>query len=185
MFLLDLYQGIGGPLTCLFVYKSAKNILSVLYHWCVSKQDKFSCRTRFHQEKKWQKCNKPFKLATTNAQLAILPTFSNNPKEDNSPATEWLQKLLNNKQEAGWTDIQTVTHFRNAIRGEVLKWYNAQPLVDVDNLEWENVKTQFENDFHATPTVSLVIQKLPEIRQKDNATVIQYTSRCAEILLEL
>jgi hypothetical protein len=30
-----------------------------------------------------------------------------------------------------------------------------------------------------------VIQKLPEIRQKDNETVIQYTSRCAEIFLEL
>ncbi len=41
-------------------------------------------------------------MATTNAQLAILPTFSNNPKEDNSSATEWLQKLLNYKQGAGW-----------------------------------------------------------------------------------
>jgi hypothetical protein len=57
--------------------------------------------------------------------------------------------------------------------------------MDVDNLEWENVKTQFENGFRATHTVSSVIQKLPEIRQKDNKTVIQYTSRCAEILLEL
>ena len=35
------------------------------------------------------------------------------------------------------------------------------------------------------PTVSSVIQKLPEIRQKDNETVNQYVSRCAEILLEL
>jgi hypothetical protein len=69
-------------------------------------------------------------MATTNSQLAILP---NNPKE-------WLQKLLNNKQGAGWTDIQTVIHFRNAIRGEVLKWYNALPLMDVDNLVWKMQK---------------------------------------------
>jgi hypothetical protein len=40
-------------------------------------------------------------MATTNAQLAILPTFSNNPKKYNSSATEWLQKLLNHKQGAG------------------------------------------------------------------------------------
>jgi hypothetical protein len=99
--------------------------------------------------------------------------FSNNPKKDNSSANEWLQKLLNNKQGAGWTDIQTVTHFRNAIRVEILKWYNALPLMDVDNLIWENVKTQFESDFRATPTVSTVIQKLPKIRQKDNKTIIQ------------
>jgi hypothetical protein len=30
-----------------------------------------------------------------------------------------------------------------------------------------------------------VIQKLSKIRQKDNETVIQYVSRCAEILLKL
>jgi hypothetical protein len=57
-------------------------------------------------------------LATTNAQLDILPTFSNDPKEDKTLATECLQKLMNNKQRGGWTDLQTVTHFknRNAIR---------------------------------------------------------------------
>jgi hypothetical protein len=110
-------------------------------------------------------------VATTNAQLAILSTFSNNPKDDNSSATEWLQKLLINKQGAGWTDIQTVIHLRNAIRGEVLKWYIALPLMDVDHLLWENVKTQYENDFRATPTMSSVIQKLPEIRQKKTMTI--------------
>ena len=85
-------------------------------------------------------------MATTNAQLAILPTFSNDPKEDRTSATEWLQKLMNNKQEGGWTDLQTVTHFRKALRGQVLKWYNMLPLMDIDNLNWEIVKGQFEND---------------------------------------
>ncbi len=58
-------------------------------------------------------------------------------------------------------DLQTVTHFRNALRGEVLKWYNALPLMAVDNLIRVNVITQFEQDFRATPTVSSVLQKLP------------------------
>ena len=92
---------------------------------------------------------------------------------------------MNNKHGGGWTDLQTLTHFRNALRGEVLKWYNALPLLDVDNINWENVKTQYEQDFRATPTISSVIQKLPEIRQKDNESVIQYVSQWAEILLEL
>ena len=47
------------------------------------------------------------------------------------------------------------------------------------------MKAQFEEDYRATPSISSVIQKMPEIRQKDNETVIQYISRCAEILLEL
>jgi hypothetical protein len=65
-------------------------------------------------------------LATKN-QLAILPTFSNDPKEDKTSATEWFQKIMNNKQGGGWTDLQTVTLLRHAQRGEV------QPQKDVDN----------------------------------------------------
>ncbi len=65
--------------------------------------------------------------ATINAQLAILPIFSNNSRGDKASATEWLQKVITYKQGGGWTNLQTVTHFRNALRGEVLKWYNALP----------------------------------------------------------
>jgi hypothetical protein len=42
-------------------------------------------------------------MATKNAQLAILPTFSNNPKEDSSSVTEWFQKLLKNREPDGRT----------------------------------------------------------------------------------
>jgi hypothetical protein len=55
-----------------------------------------------------------------------------------------------------------VTHFSNDLRGEVLKWYNALPLLD--NLNRDSVKTQFEKDYRAAPTISSVIQKLTEIK---------------------
>jgi hypothetical protein len=64
-------------------------------------------------------------LATTNAQSAILPTLSNDSREDKSSGTNCLQKVINNKQGGGWTNLQTVTHFRNALRVKVFKWYNA------------------------------------------------------------
>jgi hypothetical protein len=92
-------------------------------------------------------------LATTNAQLAILSKFSNDPKEDRTSATERLQKLINNKQGGGWTDLQTVTHFRSVLRGEVFKWYTALPLLNVDSLNLEVVKTQFKQDFRTAPTI--------------------------------
>jgi hypothetical protein len=53
--------------------------------------------------------------------------------------------------------------------------------VNVDNLVWENVNTQFEQDYRATPTASSVIQKLQEIRQKENEKGLKYVSRCAKI----
>jgi hypothetical protein len=71
------------------------------------------------------------------------------------------------------------------LRGEVLKWYNALPLLDIDNLNWDIVKTQFEQDYRAALKISLVIQKLPEIKLKDIESVNQYVSLCTEILLEL
>jgi hypothetical protein len=98
-------------------------------------------------------------METTNVQLAILPTFSNDPKEDRTFATEWLQKLMNYKQGGGLLNLQTVTHFRNALRGKVLKWYNALLLLDVESLNWVEVRTQFKQHFRGTPTISSVIQK--------------------------
>ena len=59
------------------------------------------------------------------------------------------------------------------------------PLMEINNLNWDLVKAQFEEDFKAAPSSSSVIQKLPEIRQKDDETVIDYVSRVAEILLDL
>jgi hypothetical protein len=85
-----------------------------------------------------------------------------------------VAKIINNKQEVRWMDLQRVTHFRNAL-----------PLMDIDNLMWKNLRTQFKQDFRATTTVSSVIQKFPEIIQKDKLAVIQYVSRHAEMLLEL
>jgi hypothetical protein len=102
-------------------------------------------------------------LATTNAQLSIFTTFSNESREDKTSATEWFQKVINNKQGPGWTDLQTVTHFRNTLRGEVLKWYNALPLLDIDNLNWDTGRNQFEKDYQAAPTISLVIQNLSKL----------------------
>ena len=59
------------------------------------------------------------------------------------------------------------------------------PLIEMKNLNGDLVKAPFEEDFKAAPSSSSVIQKLPEIRQKDDETVIDYVSLVAEILLDL
>jgi hypothetical protein len=82
---------------------------------------------------------KALQLATINAQSAILPAFSNDSREDKTSGTEWWQKVINSKKGGGWKNLQTITQFRNALKGEVLKWYNALPLIDVDNLNLDIV----------------------------------------------
>jgi hypothetical protein len=46
--------------------------------------------------------------------------------------------MNNNKQGGGWTDLQTVTHFRNALRGEMLMWCNSSPLDTFNQLNVSN-----------------------------------------------
>ena len=58
--------------------------------------------------------------AALNAQLSVLPTFSDNVKEDRLTAKEWLEKVQINKDGGNWNDTQTLTHFRNALRGEMI-----------------------------------------------------------------
>ncbi len=68
---------------------------------------------------------------------------------------------IEDQEGSGWTDLQTETHFRNALKGEVLKWFNALP-----TLNWKVVNTQFEQDFRASHIVSSVIKKYQKSDKK-------------------
>ena len=123
--------------------------------------------------------------ATINANLALLPTFSDDSKQDRMSAKEWLQQVQNNKRGGTWTDVQAITYFRNALRGDMVQWYDSLTIIDSTPLTWATLVTKFERDFRAAPTVSIVISKLPEIKQQEGENVNKYFSRCAQILADL
>ena len=56
-----------------------------------------------------------FIKAQAAAQLAVLPTFSNVFKDDNLTPTQWLQKVIDHKTGAAWTDEQTITHVMHSV----------------------------------------------------------------------
>jgi hypothetical protein len=62
--------------------------------------------------------------ALINAQHQVNPatlhSFSNEVKEDQYTAAQWLQKVLLHRQAAAWNDDQIITHFRNALKKEVI-----------------------------------------------------------------
>ena len=64
--------------------------------------------------------------AVINAQLISLPIFSENFKEDELTAKQWLEKvIIKNKTGGNWNDVKTLTHFRNAVRGDMVDWYHC------------------------------------------------------------
>jgi hypothetical protein len=89
-----------------------------------------------------------------------------------------------NKQGGGWTDLQTVTHFRNVLGGQVLKQHQALPLMipDGDYLfptNW-NRKTEMHPVTVFKNLSSLLILGLDAI---DNLG-ITYQSRTKKIMFQ-
>ena len=81
-----------------------------------------------------------FLNAQAAAQLAVLPTFSNIFKDDNFTPTQWLQKVINHKTGAAWTDEQTITHVRNAFRGDLIDWFDSLSALGIDVAVWATSK---------------------------------------------
>ena len=127
-----------------------------------------------------------FLNANAAAQLAVLPHFSNKSSEDQFTPAQWLQKVVSHKEAAQWTDLQTITHFRNALRGtSALNWFNSLEHLGVDITVWANVKTRFEVDFKAAPTNSSVVFKIADIKQAENESVLDYFSRGIDTIKDL
>jgi hypothetical protein len=127
-----------------------------------------------------------FLNANAAAQLAVLPHFSNKSSEDQFTPAQWLQKVISHKEAAQWTDLQTITHFRNALRGtSALNWFNSLEHLGVNITVWANVKTRFEVDFKAAPTNSSVVFKIADIKQGENESVLDYFSRGIDTIKDL
>ena len=126
-----------------------------------------------------------FNNATASAQLSLFPTFSNKPDEDKFTAAQWLEKVINNRAGTTWTDEQMITHVRNAFRGELLEWFDSLTICGVDITVWANIKEQFEKDYHAAPSTSSIVHKIPDIKQGDNETVVQYFNKALKTVNEL
>ena len=127
--------------------------------------------------------------ALINAQhqvnLATLPAFSNNEKEDNYTAAQWLQKVLLHRQAAAWNDEQIITHVRNALKDRVIDWFDSLSALGVSQQVWAEVQAIFEIDYKAKATATSIVAKLPEVKQAADENVNDYFSRANKILWEL
>jgi hypothetical protein len=116
--------------------------------------------------------------ALINAQhqvnLAALPSFSDNVKEDKYTASQWLQKMLLHKLAAVWPDDQIITHVRNTLKDKVIDWFYALPSYGVSQHVWAEIQTRFEIDFRAKPTPTSVVAKIPEVKQAAAENVNNY-----------
>jgi hypothetical protein len=123
--------------------------------------------------------------AQNQVNLATLPSFSNEVKEDLYTAAQWLQKVLLHRQAAAWNDEQIITHFRNALKKEVIDWFDSLPALNVSQHVWQEIQTKFEIDHKAKSTATSIVAKLLEVRQVTDNTVNNYFSRANKILWEL
>jgi len=93
-----------------------------------------------------QKLPSENKMEATNQQTG-LPIFSNNYQTDKLTATQWIQEVTKRKNEAAWTNFQTITQIQKAFKGELTDWFFSLKLLGIDTSDYESVKTAFENDY--------------------------------------
>ena len=125
-----------------------------------------------------------FNNALATSQLAVLPTFSNKKNEDKYNSAQWLQKILNHRDGTEWNDQQFITHVRNALRGDMIDWFDGLKPMKVDITVWANIQKVFEVDFEAAPTASSVVNRIPTIKQGEQESVVMYISRSLKIMEE-
>jgi hypothetical protein len=106
----------------------------------------------------------PLINAKCQVNLATLPAFSNNVKDDQYTAAQWLQKVLLHRQAAAWNDEQIITYFRNALKDNVITWFDSLPALNVSQRVWQEIQTCFEIDYKAKATATSIIAKLPEVK---------------------
>jgi hypothetical protein len=114
--------------------------------------------------------------------LATLSSFLNKVREDQYTAAKWLQKVLLPSQAAAWNDEQIIMHFRNALKKEVIDWFDSLPALNVSQNVLQEIQTRFKIDNKAKATAISIKAKLPEVKQNQDDTINNYFSRANKIL---
>jgi hypothetical protein len=93
--------------------------------------------------------------------------------------------VLLHRQALAWTDEQIITYFRNALKKEVIDWFDSLPALNASQLVWAKILAQLEIDFKSKATATSIEAKLPVVKQEADETVHNYFSRANKILREL
>ena len=100
----------------------------------------------------------------------VLPTFSNNYKNDKLTASQWIQEVIKQKAKASWTDAQTLTHIRKAFKGELVDWFYSLTILEIDTTNWNSVRESFENDYKVKRLTVTSMGQSPKITPKPTTT---------------
>jgi hypothetical protein len=79
-------------------------------------------------EKKWQKLLSMHSIKVTGQHCHL---FQMRSKKTNIQQHGCYKKMLLHRQRAAWNDDQIITHFRNALKKEVIDWFDSLPAVNV------------------------------------------------------
>ena len=71
-----------------------------------------------------------FQAAAFNVQLIELPIFFTQCQRGQTHSQAMVGESEHQQIGGNWSDIQKITHFRNASRGDMVSWYDTITLLD-------------------------------------------------------
>ena len=119
--------------------------------------------------------------AHLNVEQSKLPLFYGDKSKDQFTGDQWLERFENAREAGDWNAARTTSYFYNSMRGLALRWYRMQSVVKVNVNDYEQLRTNFINNYGVQVSNKLVIADFNNLKQKKSEPVQEFFSRVGDI----
>ena len=84
---------------------------------------------------------------------------------------QWVQRVERARAATGWNDDQTMSFVVGALRGAALEWYDTLTRCGVNNMIWDEVRTQFLISYDPARTARTAVVNIFDVKQEAHETI--------------
>ena len=109
--------------------------------------------------------------AQINVEQSKLPLFHGDKSKDQFTGDQWLERFENAREAGNWNAARTTSYFYNSMRGLALRWYRMLSVAKVNVNDYEQLRTNFVNNYGVQVSNKIVIADFNNLKQKQSEPV--------------
>jgi hypothetical protein len=106
-----------------------------------------------------------------------IPLFYGIAAKDTQTPGEFIDRINNAQQAAGWDDPRKLVEMQNCLRGPALEWWKYMRSAGINTANWNDVRTNFRSTFERKYTAHLHTLSLKDLNIKPNETMTEFQMR--------
>lgn len=115
-------------------------------------------------------------------ELSKLPVWFGNKEKDTFLPMQWVQRVERARAATGWNDEQTMSFVVGALRGAALEWYDTLTRCGVNNMIWDEVRTQFLISYDPARTARTAVVNIFDVKQEAHETICDYHTKVCKAI---